>query len=266
VPDFVNARRTGTMRTLGIAARPTLLFAVAYALNTTPHEAVHALTAYVLGFNSIIYQMWVNPEPAQATPQQLATIAASGPIFSLTAGALCLLIYAWRFRKRPSGLLFILLALVGVDCFLGPMAGAQFGGDFRTVFELLGISARIGVTASAFGWILLALFMFLMGRELVGWVPRQIGRFNAVLSATAGPALAGPLLISILYWPLPRFFVGSTIAGSLFWIFALFGATTGIKRPHPERDLAAFTWVDASVSIAAIVMIRVFASGIRLAH
>src|ERR1700730_10391421 len=33
----------------GVACRPTLLFVAAYALSITPHEAVHALTSYLLG-------------------------------------------------------------------------------------------------------------------------------------------------------------------------------------------------------------------------
>ena len=66
-----------------VACRPTLLFVVAYALNVTPHEFVHALTSYSLGFNSTVFQMWVNPDSAQATASQLAIIAVSGPLFSL---------------------------------------------------------------------------------------------------------------------------------------------------------------------------------------
>jgi hypothetical protein len=41
----------------GVACRPTLLFVVAFALNVTPHEVVHAVTSYLLGFNSTVFQM-----------------------------------------------------------------------------------------------------------------------------------------------------------------------------------------------------------------
>ena len=71
----------------GVSCRPTLLFVVAFALNVTPHEIVHAITSYLLGFNSTVFQMWVNPDSAEATPRQLATIAVSGPLFSLAVGA-----------------------------------------------------------------------------------------------------------------------------------------------------------------------------------
>jgi hypothetical protein len=77
----------------GVACRPTLLFVAAYALSITPHEAVHAITSYVLGFGSTLFQMWVDPDPASATPRQLAVIAAAGPVFSLAVGATCWLLY-----------------------------------------------------------------------------------------------------------------------------------------------------------------------------
>jgi hypothetical protein len=71
--------RSKTVHRAGVAVRPTLLFVAAFALNASPHEATHALTAYLLGFNSTLYQMWVNPEAAGATPRQLIAIAVAGP-------------------------------------------------------------------------------------------------------------------------------------------------------------------------------------------
>ncbi|MGB0063784.1 MAG: hypothetical protein WBP85_05005 [Terracidiphilus sp.] len=254
-----------TLSTLGVAARPTILFVVAYALNTTPHEAFHALTAYWLGFNSTIFQMWVNPEPASATPVALATIAAAGPFFSLTFGVICLLIYS-RLRLRPSGLLLFMLAFVGIVCFLGPVAGAEFGGDFETALTLVRAPGWIAAAVSVIGWLLLLAFTFQMGRELAGWAPRHFGRAASVLSTAVLPPTAGTLLILVLYWPLPRFLIGSIIAGSFFWIPTMIGAAVGCNRLRPERALPVFTGADAIAAIFAIVMIRVFATGVRLAH
>jgi membrane-associated protease RseP (regulator of RpoE activity) len=55
---------TATPATFGVAVRPTLLFVAAFALNITPHEVVHALVAYLLGFSSTLFQMWANPDAA----------------------------------------------------------------------------------------------------------------------------------------------------------------------------------------------------------
>src|SRR5271154_1196075 len=123
----------------GVAFRPTLLFVVAFALNVTPHEIVHAITSYWLGFNPTVFQMWVNPDSAEATPAQSAIIAVSGPVFSLAVGAVCWVLYKRRFRDKPSGLGFLMMATVGIYSFLGPLAGAGLGGDFHTVFTFLNI-------------------------------------------------------------------------------------------------------------------------------
>ena len=95
----------------GVACRPTLLFVVAFALNVTPHEVVHAITSYLLGFNSTVFQMWVNPDSAEATSRQLAIIAVSGPLFSLAVGGVCWVLYQRRFKDRPSGLAFLMIAM-----------------------------------------------------------------------------------------------------------------------------------------------------------
>jgi hypothetical protein len=46
-------RRKGVAHRAGVAVRPTILFVTGFALNATPHEAVHAATAYMLGFSSL---------------------------------------------------------------------------------------------------------------------------------------------------------------------------------------------------------------------
>jgi hypothetical protein len=105
----------------GVACRPTLLFVAAFALNVTPHEIVHAITGYFLGFNSTVFHMWVNPDSAEATLGRLAIIAISGPIFSLLVGVVCWVVYQWRFRDRPAGLGFLMMGMVGIYSFLGPL-------------------------------------------------------------------------------------------------------------------------------------------------
>jgi hypothetical protein len=117
-----NERGAGTAHLIGVAVRPTLLFMTAFALNVTPHEAAHATAGYILGFSSTLYQMWVNPDAATATPGQIVAIAVAGPIFSLTLGLICAALYVRRYKSRPSGLLFLMLAVVGLYSFLGPVA------------------------------------------------------------------------------------------------------------------------------------------------
>ena len=252
--------------TWGVAFRPTLLFVVAYALNVTPHEIVHALTSYSLGFNSTVFQMWVNPDSAQASPNQLAIIAVSGPLFSSIVGVVCWLLYQWRFRERPSGLAFLMMAMVGIYSFLGPLAGTTLGGDLHIAFTFLDISRTVAYLASAIGFVLLPCFMYYIGRELVRWSPPEFGRAKAVACTTLAPWLLGTFLLLLLYWPLPRFLIGSTIGGSAFWLFAVLGAALGFQARRPAKIMPSFTRSDLMLTIAALAMVRLLANGIRLAH
>ena len=250
----------------GVACRPTLLFVAAYALSITPHEAVHAITSYVLGFSSTLFQMWVDPDPASATSRQLAEIAAAGPIFSLAVGVTCWVLYQRRFRRRPSALMFLMLATVGIYSFLGPLAGAAMGGDFNLAFNFLEISKAVRYAASTAGFVLLPCFMFVIGRELVGWAPDNFGRVNAVGCTTVAPWLVGTALILLVYWPLPPFMIGSTLGGSVFWLFAVIGATVEFSSPRPAEAISSLTSWDFVITLAAVLMVRLLVHGVRLTH
>jgi hypothetical protein len=258
--------KSDVSHTWGVAFRPTLLFVAGYALNVTPHEIVHALTSYLLGFNSTVFQMWVNPDSADASANQLAIIAVSGPLFSLIVGAVCWLLYQRRFRERTSGLGFLMMAMVGIYSFLGPLAGTALGGDFHIAFTFLDISRTVAYLASAIGFILLPWFMDYIGRELVRWAPPEFSRAKAVACTSLAPWLLGTLLLLPLYWPLPRFLVGSTIGGSAFWLFAVVGAVRGFPARRPAEIIPSVTRSDLILTIAALAMVRLLVNGIRLAH
>lgn len=250
----------------GIACRPTVLFVAAYALSITPHEVVHALTSYLLGFNSTLFQMWVNPDSSEATSKQIAVIAAAGPVFSLAVGLVCLALYQRPFRRRPSGLMWLMMALVGIYCFLGPVVGAALGGDFHVVLTSLGASKMVGYVASAIGLVALPCFMLFMGKELLRWAPRDFGRVKAVACTTAAPALIGPLIVLLVYWPLPGFLVSSTIGGNVFWVFAVAGAAFCFSPQRSGEITPSFTRSDLILSIVAVSMVRLLVHGVRLAH
>jgi hypothetical protein len=252
--------------TFGTAVRPTLLFAVAFALNITPHEASHALASYLLGFSSTLFQMWVNPDAASATPMQLAIIAATGPIFSLAVGLISWLLYKKAYKPKPSGLFFLMMAMVGIYSFLGPVAGTAFGGDFNTAVKIMTISRTIQYALSAIGLVLLAVFMFSMGIELSWWAPHSFGRAKNAACTTVAPWLLGPLLIILVYWPLPRFFIASTLSGSVFWAFAVIGAVFGFSKTRTFHLIPSLTRFDLIATVVAVTMVRILVHGIRLAH
>lgn len=262
-PSIAVSRR---VRAFSIAARPTVLFLAAFAFNVSPHEAVHAIVAYLLGFNSTVFQMWVNPDAATASSSQVAAIAASGPLFSLIVGTIGLLIYL-RLKRRPAGLFFLMFGLIGIYSFLGPIGVSAFGGDFHTALQALGIPKGYQYATSALGIVLLAIFTFFMGRELSGWAPLEFGRLQTVISTTVSPWLVGTLLVLLIYWPLPGFLVSSSINGSVFWAFSVLGAALCTRRTSANGyPITPLLRSDLIITSLAVLMVRVLAHGIRLAH
>lgn len=167
----------------GAASRPTILFVAAYALSMTPHEAAHAFVAYLLGFGSTLFQLWVNPADAQATPNQQAFIATAGPLFSVSVAVISLLIYR-KLRCRPSGLVFLMFGMVGTYIFLGGVMATAMGGDFNIVLTALEVPKGVRYLMSAIGLTLLPLFIFFVGKELLRWAPIGFSRAKAVACAT----------------------------------------------------------------------------------
>jgi hypothetical protein len=251
---------------MGVAVRPTLLFMVAFAMNVTPHEAAHATASYMLGLSSTLYQMWVNPDAAMADSRQLFAIAIAGPIFSLTVGLISWLLYRQRYSRRPSGLLFLMLAIVGLYLFLGPVAAAGMGGDFNTALRFAGASKLLLNVISGAGILMLAVMMYFMGKELCSWAPPWFNRRKAVLCTTAGPWLIGTVLITLIYLPMPRFLIVSNVVGSVFWAFAVIGAILSDQTIPAARPIRSLTRADLVVTAAAFLMVRLLVHGVRLAR
>jgi hypothetical protein len=247
------------------AFRPTLVFVAAYASNITPHEAVHAITSYFLGFNSTLFQMWVDPDRAEATPMQLAIIAGVGPLFSLAVGLIFCALYR-RWSQKSFGLTLLMMCMVGIYSFLGPLAGTAFGGDFNLAFHFVEVAGWIRYLLSAIGFVLLPTFMYFIGKELVRWAPADFSRVKSVFCTTVAPWLIGTPFLVLIYWPLPAFLVRSTLMGSLFWIFAVVGAAMGFQTRKVREISRAIPWADLGFFIAALAMVRSLVHGIRLNH
>jgi hypothetical protein len=254
------------LKNLSTAVRPSVLFAATFALVTTPHEAAHAITAYLLGFNLTLFKMWVNPDAASPTPWQSFAIAVAGPVFSLVVGSAGWILYKTRFKQCRAGLLVLMLAIVGMYSFLGPMAAAALGGDFNVAFRAAGVPRFASYVVSTVGFICLPVFMGLMGRELLRWARPHDTRVMSVLIMTLGPWLLGTSLVLLIYWPLPKFMIGPNIVGSIFWLFAVAGATFSKASPRYADAGSALTLTDVIATIVAIGLVWSTANGIRIAH
>ena len=245
---------------IGVAVRPTLLFVTGFALNATPHEAVHAATAYMLGFSSTLHQMWVNPDTDAATPRQLIAIAVAGPIFSLTVGLISWFLYRQRYSRKPSGLLLLMLAIVA---FYIPLGGS-IGGDIHLALRFGGASKLLTNAISIVAVLVLSTMMYFMGKELFSWAPPWFSRRNAVLCTTLGPWLIGTVLMTLVYLPSPKFLIAPNVIGSVFWLFAVVGAIRADRTIPVARPIRSLTQADLIVTAAALLMVRFLVHGVRL--
>ena len=90
-----------------VEIRPLLLFVSAYAIDTSVHEAAHALAAYALGIPARLFHIYASVDLSSASIHDQAVVRAAGPITSLLFGALCWLGYRaargkWEVRNlRP---------------------------------------------------------------------------------------------------------------------------------------------------------------------
>jgi hypothetical protein len=232
----------------------------AFALNASPHEATHAVTAYMLGFSSTLYQMWVNPDAAAATPRQLIAIAVAGPIFSLTLGLISFVLYRWRYSRRPSGLLFLMFAIIA---FYIPLGGSILG-DIHLALRFGGASKLLMNAISIVAVLMLSTMMYFMGKELCSWAPPWFSRSKAVLCTTVGPWLIGHALITLVYLPLPKFLIAPNLVGSVFWVFAVIGAIRADRTMPAARPIRSLTRADLIVTAAAFLMVRFLVHGVPL--
>ena len=244
--------------------RPILWFTTASTIHVILHESAHALMAFALGVPNTLYQYWVNWPPGAATLKEEAIIRAWGPIFSVIAGLAFWLVYRKR-SQTAAGLPLLYLSALGVAMFFGNLMSAAFVGDFSGASRWLELpmAARYGV--SAVGAAGTAAIMFWLGRELRRWIPDKPGRVFGVIAVTVLPVLVGTAAIILINQPVPIEinFTSARIGEQSFQIFTIIGAATGAKPTAAGRSFR-LRWIDGSIFIAALLVVRIMALGVHL--
>jgi hypothetical protein len=237
--------------------RPTLLFFTAYAINTSAHEAAHALAAYFLGIRSTLFHFYVTPYFTNDDPTPRVLIAVAGPLFSLAFGLVCWLIYG---KKR---LPCLYLAILAISIFLGNLFSTSFAGDFGTAATILNVAPAIRLVMTIAALILVCAFLYAMGRELAKWAPPGASRMVATVQMTVLPAVLGTALVILAFLPLPGQFIIGWIGTSCFWVFTAAGAFFVSTHRFAGGDLRIRPF-DIVAAVAVLVVVRILANGILL--
>ena len=244
--------------------RPILWFTTASTIQVILHETAHALMAFALGVPNTLYQYWVDWPPGVATLGQEAIIRAWGPIFSLIAGLAFWLAYRTR-SQTAAGLPLLYLSAIGVAMFFGNLMSAAFVGDFSGVSRYFALSMPVRYALSGVGALGAAAVMFWLGRQLRPWIPDKSGRIFGVIAVAVLPVVIGTALIVLFNQPVPVAinFTTARIGEQSFQIFTVIGAATGVKPSSAGRSFR-LRWIDGTLLIAAVLVVRIMALGVRL--
>jgi len=244
--------------------RPILWFVTASTINAVLHEGSHAMAAYALGFPATLFQYGVNWQDAGASLAQRATVGAVGPVFSLILGVVCLPAYR-RWSRSAAGLPLLYLSTIGIATFAGNLMPTAFAGDLSTAAASLGLPPAVRYAGSLAGALASAGILFWQGRELQRWIPAKAGRVFGTIGVVVLPVVAGTGIIILVNQPVPAgsSFAFARMSEASFGLFTLLGAATGTRAATGGRSFRLW-WIDGTLAVAALLVVRLAVRGIPL--
>lgn len=240
--------------------RPIVWFAAASMVTTILHELTHACVAYALGVRSTLFNYSVDLEltRAQAATHQRALIGVAGPLFCLGFGMLGWLAFR-RARGSAAELPLLYLTVFGIGTFFGNLMSTSFVGDFSSAAIALGLPMGVRYAITVIGALSVAAIHFWGGRELVQWVPANVGRVIGMLGIIALPVVLGTAAVILVNQPLPGSSAAARFTEAAFWLFAAFGALVTRRHSQNGRGRLGLRWVDGTATLLAVLVVRLMA-------
>lgn len=255
------------LQTIKIFFKPTLLFFSANALSYPLHEVFHALMAYFLNVNSTLYHFYVDIDHTRTSDNDNILIAVAGPILSLVFGLLFWATY--KKSKNPTYKLFMFYAAIaGISIFLGNVFSTAFVGDFHTAAILMRFPFWLQTFVTLTGLILLSIFMYRIGKEVLYLSSINLTTFKVVISSfLLTPWILGTLLLILCFLPLPNYFITGMISSSIFWIIPVVSAVINRRKVKAvEYILPTLNYIDIILVLFSVLVVRSLISGVRFTH
>lgn len=209
----------------------------------------------------MVFQLWANYDVSNASPHDVAIVAAAGPVFSLAVGMAPLVVYLPS-RQRGVGLLWLMLAAMNLALGVGNVFGVAFGSDGHTVAASMDFSRGEQAAASTVGCLALVGMMTWAGRELVKWAPPALGRLAAATWMVLVPAVGGTIATLVAYAPLPGPVAAAHLSELVFWAVALVAALTAKHRAmFPATSVAV---ADTGITLVAVIAVRLLTGGVHI--
>lgn len=258
--------RTWSAPSSGWVLRATVWFAAASMLTTILHELAHATTAFASGVRSTLFGYFVDLDftDLQRTSNLPAIIGVAGPTFCLVFG----IVSWWAFRRQRGSaaeLPLLYLSAFGLATFFGNLMSMSMVGDFSRAAIELDLPMAVRYAGTAIGAFAVASIHFWLGRQLVHWVPANVGRTSGVLGIVALPVLLGTAAVILANQPMPSAFLGARVGEATFSLFTVIGAWTTRRDSWHGRGLLALQWTDGVAAILVVLLVRLMVRGIPLA-
>jgi hypothetical protein len=241
--------------------RPVILLATAYLIIVIIHESAHALTAYALDVPFTLFHFGVNLARDRGSLMELAAIGVAGPLSSLIIGLTCWLFYRSA-RGLRSELMLLYLATFGVGTFFGNLMSSAFVGDFSRAGEALRLPMPARYAASLVGFLSVCGLHFWTGWELRRLSPAGSSRLHAMIVMVLLPVVAETVILTLSFIPIPSALVFGRLAEASFWVFGAAGVLMSRNTPSGSSRTLHLGWADVAILAAAIIAVRIMASGI----
>lgn len=136
------------------------VFVVAFGLTTFLHEFAHAITAKLLGVESILFHTYVSYDNSTTLAIHQIYILSSGPLFSLLQALGFLMLLRKRDKIDFIAFFYLWMGIIGIVVFLGYIMMGPFVpyGDTGRIYAILSIPSYISFSLSILALIAIIFF------------------------------------------------------------------------------------------------------------
>ncbi len=170
-------------------------------INTFLHETAHFIVALGFGVKAELHHNFVHLEGGSEL--QNAIIAASGPLFSLFFGVICLFI-SKRMKPSLSKLFLLWLSLGGLLTFLGYFLIAPFAanGDTGLVFHYLKVPIIASISIAIVSFIGMNILFSRLSKQFVYYKSAEIyNKKDSILQLFLFPIISSMIAMVALNLP-----------------------------------------------------------------
>lgn len=252
------------------------VFVVAFGLTTFSHEFAHALTAKMVGVESVLFHSYVSYDNSTTPSIYQIYILSSGPLISLLQASSFLILLRKRAKIDFISLLYLWMGIIGMVVFLGYIMMGPFipYGDTGKVYAILSIPIFVSFSLTVLTLIaiifffrkltpVIAKFLFFMKSE-TEFESNASFKFLFVLPISIGTAinilisLPAPTMMSLAFpMAIPLTMIPSAIRLHK-------SNLSSEKYSSKESGFSKRTYWSIIAMILIIVISRILAMGVNI--